>query len=236
MYSFLRSISSREELGPADDLLVAGGALVDLRHDPDPLVVDLLRRAHVLRLQAVDPRGVRRDSAGGRRSREPVCSTSVVSPVVRRWGCDSSHPRSVRVWIRGRPRRARARSTRSLRCRTRARSESPVVSRTTRRRRGRCGRRRSAGATRSAASESQRSTKHDRRVRALFLVDDVVRTASLGARGPLQALQDFEHLGTSTGCRQPDRGDDHAHRESEMRAPRLYALGLSGVSGCWNRD
>ncbi len=54
-----------EELGPADDLLVAGGALVDLRHDPDPLAVDLLGRAHVLLLQPVDPIGIDLDPTAG---------------------------------------------------------------------------------------------------------------------------------------------------------------------------
>ena len=31
-----------EEFGPAEDLLITGGVLVNLGHDPDPLEIDIL--------------------------------------------------------------------------------------------------------------------------------------------------------------------------------------------------
>ena len=45
MYNFFPLKQGGHEFGPADDLLVAGGILVHLMHDPDPLKIDLSRGA-----------------------------------------------------------------------------------------------------------------------------------------------------------------------------------------------
>ena len=43
------------ELGSSEDLLVASGVLVNLCHDPDPLKINLRRRAPELFFQSIDP-------------------------------------------------------------------------------------------------------------------------------------------------------------------------------------
>ena len=53
------------ELGASEDLLIAGSVLVDLRHHPDPLEINLLRSAPELFFQPIDPCVIDRDSSRG---------------------------------------------------------------------------------------------------------------------------------------------------------------------------